>query len=58
MPACHRGSPGSIPGQSLYDFLSTLWHWGRFYLSVLWFSPVSIIPSSSVLIGSFSIDGM
>ena len=36
-PASHRGSPGSITGQSMWDLWWTKWHWDRF-------SPVNFIP--------------
>jgi hypothetical protein len=29
-PASHRGGPGSIPGQSMWDLWWTKWHWDRF----------------------------
>ena len=28
--ACHRGGPGSVPGQSMWDLVGILWHWDRF----------------------------
>jgi hypothetical protein len=28
--ASHRGGPGSIPGQVMWDLWRTTWHWGRF----------------------------
>jgi hypothetical protein len=28
--ASHRGGPGSIPGQVMWDLWWTKWHWGRF----------------------------
>jgi hypothetical protein len=30
-PASHRGGPGSIPGQSMWDLWWTKWHWDRFF---------------------------
>ena len=27
----NRGGPGSIPGQSMWDFWWTKWHWARFF---------------------------
>jgi hypothetical protein len=29
-PTSHRGGPGSIPGQSMWDLWWTKWHWDRF----------------------------
>jgi hypothetical protein len=28
--ASHRGDPGSIPGQVMWDLWWTKWHWGKF----------------------------
>ena len=30
-PASHRGGPGSITGQSVWDLWWTKWHWDRFF---------------------------
>jgi hypothetical protein len=38
-PASHRGGPGSIPGQSMWDLWWTKWH-----SQVFRFSPVNFIP--------------
>jgi hypothetical protein len=40
-PASHRGCPGSSPGQIMWDFLWTKWHWGMFSLSIP-VSPVNL----------------
>jgi hypothetical protein len=32
-PAFHRGGPGSIPSQPMWDLWWTKWHWDRFFLS-------------------------
>jgi hypothetical protein len=36
-PASHRGGPGSIPGQSMWDFWWKKWHWDRFPLPPKYF---------------------
>jgi hypothetical protein len=40
-PASHRGGPGSIPGQSMWDLWWTKWHWDRFFSEYFGF-PLSI----------------
>jgi hypothetical protein len=30
-PTSHRGDPGSVPGQSMWDLWWTKWHWDRFF---------------------------
>ena len=42
-PASHRGGPGSISGQPMWDWWRTKCHWGQVFLRVLRFSPVNII---------------
>jgi hypothetical protein len=37
----HRGSPGSRPGQSMWDLWLTKWHWERFFSEFFGF-PLSI----------------
>jgi hypothetical protein len=31
MPTSHRGGPGSMPGQSMWDLWWANWHWERFF---------------------------
>ena len=31
LPASHRGGPGSISGQSVWDLWWTKWHWDRYF---------------------------
>jgi hypothetical protein len=40
----HRGDPGSILVQSMWDLWWTKWHWDRFFPRVLRFYPVNFIP--------------
>jgi hypothetical protein len=37
----HRGGPGSIPGQSMWDLWWTKWHWDRFFPEFFGF-PLSV----------------
>jgi hypothetical protein len=37
----HRGGPGWIPGQSMWDLWWTKWHWDRFFPEYFGF-PLSI----------------
>jgi hypothetical protein len=40
----HRGGPGSRPGQYMWDFWCTEWHWDRYFVRVLRVFPVNVIP--------------
>jgi hypothetical protein len=43
-PASHRGGPGSIPGQSMWDLWWTKWHWDMFFPEYFGFFRVNFIP--------------
>jgi hypothetical protein len=42
-PTCCCGKPGSILGQAMCKFGWKVWHWGNYFLRVLWFSSVTTI---------------
>jgi hypothetical protein len=57
--SCHRGGPGSSPGQSMWDLWWTKWHWGTFLLVLRFPLPILIPPtaphsSSSIIRGWYN----
>jgi hypothetical protein len=44
IPASHRGGPGSIPGQSMWDLWWTKWNWDRFFHEYFGFPLFNFIP--------------
>lgn len=46
LPVSDRESPGSVPGQSIWDLWWKKWRWERFFLRVSRFSTVRIIKPS------------
>jgi hypothetical protein len=50
-PATQHGSPSSLPGQSMWDFWWTKWHWGKFISEYFGF-PLWIITLPSSILSS------